>query len=209
MLIVCAVTAFVATIAVAVSATPASAQWQAQSQTPPPLCVVNVSESSRLNMRLGPSLYFQVVAEVSPGTCDFTRRGPATNGWTPVELPGPLGPINGWVASYFVREAPSPGSLAFPGLLPPGFVPGEVCIAAEPSLNLRSGPGTHFRIVTSVPFGECHLLATGNVDGVWSEVVRSPDQGGHVGWMHSGYFVPSPSRFPSPPVQLPPQLCYW
>ena len=72
----------------------------------PPFMVVNVARGDVLNVRKGPSVDFEVVGALPPGSRGVTVTGACQSRWCPVEHPS----ARGWVNStYLAREEP-PGA---------------------------------------------------------------------------------------------------
>lgn len=55
------------------------------------------------------------------------------------------------------------------------------------SVNLRSGPGTNYRVLQTVPVNRQLVAEPGDGSGVWRRVNRA----GTVGWMHADYVSPT------------------
>jgi uncharacterized protein YraI len=62
---------------------------------------------------------------------------------------------------------------------------GQPTIVALIGLNVRSGPGTAYPVIGSLPAGQAARIAGQNPDGTWWQIVYPPDSGGR-GWVSSG-----------------------
>lgn len=127
-----------------------------------------------LNLRSGPGQTFGVVTEIPEGSAlDIT--GVAEGGYLPVSFAG----FTGWVAEEFVlRELTA--------MQPAPLEPGSA--ATLDALNLRSGPGPTFGLVTEIPEGS-ELVVNGVPEGGYVPVTFN----GFTGWVSEQYV-----RLPEP-----------
>jgi len=63
-----------------------------------------------------------------------------------------------------------------------------VNVADWDTLNVRAGPGTHFRVETELIPGTCGIELTGRRQGDWIEI----QSGGIIGWVHGHYIKWTP-----------------
>ncbi len=75
-----------------------------------------------------------------------------------------------------------PSDTPVPATLPYG---GQPTIVALIGLNVRSGPGTAYSVIGTLPAGQQARITGQNVDGTWWQIVFPPDSGGR-GWVSSG-----------------------
>jgi uncharacterized protein YraI/uncharacterized protein YkwD len=127
----------------------------------------NATATDVLNLRSGPGPDFGIVTEIPEGSAlDVT--GVAEGGYVPVTFSG----FTGWVAEEFViRELTA---------MQPATTPGGA--DALDTLNLRSGPGQTFGIVTEIPPGS-ELVVNGVPEGGYLPVTFN----GFAGWVAEQY----------------------
>lgn len=152
---------------------------------------VGVVKSPYLNMRSGPGTKYHVVAVLQQHTELSIIARSSGSTWYLVKTPG--GPT-GWVKRYYVHTDFPYTSLPFadsgqggPSHKPPAQAPsqqptGTVNIGA---LNVRSGPGTNYRVIAVVSGGTTVTLLGRDGSGRWLKV-KIPT--GTVGWVN-GYYI--------------------
>lgn len=94
-----------------------------------------------LNLRSGPGTNFSVLT-VMPTGASVTITGALTNGYYPVRF----GSTNGFAAGAYLQI----GSVPTPSPTTPS---GQSATVIGGALNLRSGPGTNFSVITVMPNG--------------------------------------------------------
>jgi murein DD-endopeptidase MepM/ murein hydrolase activator NlpD len=66
-------------------------------------------------------------------------------------------------------------------------VPSSCTYYTTTNVNLRTGPGSGYRVIRTVPVNRVLTAEPGDGSGVWRRVNRA----GTVGWMHSSYISPT------------------
>ncbi len=150
--------------------TPSAPATPPTAETPAAQTGVLNTDGASLNMRSGPGTSYARVASIPAGT---TLTITATeNGWYKTNYNG----VTGYVSSTFVTltsSAPAdPGNTTPPAAETPATPPAEEPPSEPPAtqtgvpntgsswLNMRSGPGTGYNKVTSVPPGTLLTLTT-------------------------------------------------
>ena len=152
----------------------------AAAQTAPPANPATATATDRLNMRTGPALSYSVVTVIPTGAT-VTLTGQESNGFRSVSWNGQ----SGWAfATYLSVDSPTPS-------------PNETAETTD-RVNLRSGPGTTFAVLTVVPNGGIVTLT-----GQSSNGFRSVTWGAYTGWISATYLdlggeTPPPT---TPPVE--------
>jgi len=134
--------------------------------------------TDRLNLRTGPALSYAVITVIPLGA-SVTLTGQDTNGFRSVSYNG----REGWVFATYLsidRPTPSPNTTA----------------TTTDRLNLRSGPGTSFGVLTVLPAGAIVTLTGQTQNGF-----RSVTWGGFTGWVSSTYLAFDTP--PPPPEPVP------
>jgi uncharacterized protein YraI len=133
--------------------------------------------TDRLNLRAGPALSYGVITVIPLGA-RVTLTGQDTNGYRAATYNG----RSGWAfATYLSIDAPSPS-------------PNDIATTTD-RLNLRSGPGTSFGVVTILP-----IAAIVTLTGETRNGYRSVTWGAYSGWVSSAYldFGSTPAPEPEP-----------
>lgn len=137
-----------------------------------------------LNVRTGPGLTHHAVATVQRGAV-LTLLGyrNAAGNWIMVALPNGT---QGWVHAGYVQTSVPVSSMTVwtqdGGTVGrPGLVTATVSTGA---LNVRSGPGPAYAIITAIPHGTPMTLSHRNAAATW---VRATLDNGVQGWVHAGY----------------------
>lgn len=138
----------------------------------------NAAAADDLNLRSGPGQSYGVVTEIPEGSgLDVT--GVAEDGYVPVTFSG----FSGWVAEEFVLRELTAMQPAQPA------APGTDGAAALDALNLRSGPGASFGLVTEIPDGS-ELVVNGVPEGGYVPVTFN----GFRGWVAEEFVsLPEPA----------------
>ena len=135
--------------------------------------------TDRLNLRTGPGTSFAVIT-VMPVGATVNLTGGEGNGFREVTYNGQ----EGWVFGAFLSiDTPTPS-------------PNDTATTTD-RLNLRTGPGTSFAVVTVLPVNAIVTL-TGQTESGF----RSVTWGGFSGWVSSTYLNLGDGR-PDPPDPIP------
>jgi uncharacterized protein YraI len=178
-----------------------------------PADVVTATTTVNLHIRSEPGLEYEILATLPAGTVvGFTGFTDASGDWVQVDAAdGPLG----WVAAAYLSNVPE-GLQVRPADLPevePTAVPmGEeesavtfstdvVTATALYNLNIRSGPGTEYARVATLPAGSV-VGFTGFVDGTgeWAQVDAAS---GPLGWVAVDYLSSVPDGLQVRPADQP------
>ena len=148
-------------------------------------CTVRVTATNGLNLRSSASTTSSVVT-VLPTGAELTVTSVESNGWLGVRTgSGRTGYVSGEFVEYVSGPADTPDPEPEPDPDPDGFEVGQtVRVTAEPSLRLRSGPGTNYEAITSLTTGVLLTVTSVESNG-WLGVRTS---GGTTGFV-SGEFV--------------------
>jgi uncharacterized protein YgiM (DUF1202 family) len=141
---------------------PAASAAPAQQESEPTR--VAYTQPSLMNVRSGPGTDHSVVTTVPAGTQIEIVAESEDGRWVQARV----GNVDGtaWLAKWLLRLDGQAAPVAGP---PAGNVSGATGAAfTQPSrMNVRSGPGTNFGIVTSVPAGTRVEIIGENQDGTW------------------------------------------
>ena len=148
-------------------------------------CTVRVTATNGLNLRSSASTSSSVVTVLSTGAL-LTVTSVESNGWLGVRTgSGRTGYVSGEFVEYVSGPTDTPDPEPEPDPDPDGFEVGQtVRVTAEPSLRLRSGPGTNYEAITSLTTGVLLTVTSVESNG-WLGVRTS---GGTTGFV-SGEFV--------------------
>jgi N-acetylmuramoyl-L-alanine amidase len=163
------------------------------------LAIGTVVNANILNVRSGPSLTFPVVSTLSLGSSVQLEGRDAGGFWVQVRLADGR---QGWVSSAFitanlaianlpVSETPAPAVAVTPPETPTEPAPGIGGLAVGTVinaniLNVRSGPGLTFPILTTMPLNQSATLEGRNDDGSWLQIRLTDDQ---FGWVSSAFMT--------------------
>ena len=179
--------------------------------------VVTATTSANLNIRSGPGTGFEILDTIPEGSVvGFTGFTDATGEWVQVDAAdGPLG----WVAARYlsnvpeglqIRPADVPEVAAEAELAPAPmeeeepavtFSPDVVTATALYNLNIRSGPGTEYALLDTIPAGSV-VGFTGFMDGT-GEWVQVDAAAGPLGWVAARYLSNVPEGLQIRPADLP------
>ena len=136
--------------------------------------------TTNLNLRAGPSTGYNVVTTMSSGSA-FKITGTSSNGF----YPGRFNGIKGWASGdYLSASQPSTAAPSTPttsGSSHPDYV-GDI-VYSTTSLNLRSGPGTGYGVVTTMPRGSAFKITGTLRNGFYPGRYN----GSTIGWASSDY----------------------
>ncbi|MED3994597.1 D-alanyl-D-alanine carboxypeptidase family protein [Peribacillus frigoritolerans] len=127
--------------------------------------VKTYTATANLNVRTGPSTANKIIATVKQGT-KLTVTGKNANGWLKVSLNGQTG----YVSGQYVKISNSSSSAA------------TEIYTATANLNVRTGPSTANKIITTVKQGTKLTVTGKNVNG-WLKVSLN----GQTGYVSSKY----------------------
>jgi len=139
----------------------------------------NAATTSSLNLRSSASLSAGVITVIpSGGRVDVT--GPSQNGYYPLAYQG----STGWSSGDFLRfdSGQDPGPSGSGSAPPPPSTSGPSATVIDGALNLRSGAGTNYSVVTVMP-GGAKVTLTGQSSGSWLSVSYN----GNAGWAHRDF----------------------
>ncbi len=140
-----------------------------------------------LNLRSGPGVGYGVIVGVEKDRI-VTSTGRTDNGWVEVRIDDQTG----WMAADYLRptDASDPGSATEAASAPAetsesddeatgdtGVSQVLVVVDVPAGINVRSGPGVEYAVVTGAPLGAT-VVATGRFTDRWVEV----DYDGVTGW---------------------------
>lgn len=154
---------------------------------------VTVQPYRDTNVRSGPSVTFDVIAELQQGqVVEATGRSDVFSNWLQVNLGTRRGwvafftvAVNGEVSSLPIVEVSAPVSLPTP--TPEATITSavtDIYATAYRRVNVRSGPGTDFEVIGAlVPGQTADIIGTSGDANEWIEVSFD----GRSGWV--AYFV--------------------
>ena len=147
-------------------------------------CTVRVTATNGLNLRSSASISSSVVTVLSTGAL-LTVTSVESNGWLGVRTgSGRTGYVSGEFVEYVSGPTDTPDPEPEPDPDPDGFEVGQtVRVTAEPSLRLRSGPGTNYEVITSLATG-VRLTITSIESNGWLGVETAS---GVEGYVHPDY----------------------
>ncbi len=151
----------------------ASDPGQAQAPTPPPPQVRAVVNTALVNARTGPGTDFAVVEMVEQGQeLEVVGKNPAGTWWQICCVDGQTA----WIIGEYVDIA-GPAD-AVPVTSGPNAVAPQAQAAPQPPIavvntplvNVRSGPGTQFQVITMVERGQEFDIVGKNPAGTWWQI---------------------------------------
>lgn len=168
------------------------------------VATATITGAATLNVRSGPGAEFESISTLADGQV-VRLDGRSTNGeWLQVRLPNDR---LGWVSTLFVTPSVAITSLplisgtATTTTPEVAAAPGTggaatATVTGAGTLNVRSGPGTDFSLLSTLPDGQSVTLASRNADATWLQVSLP---GGQLGWV-SAQFLTSAVAFTNVPV---------
>ena len=150
-------------------------------------------QAGRLNVRYGPGLQYGVITQLTRGqTVTLAGYRSADSNWVMINWNGSTAWVSGHPA-YLSLSVPGSSLPVWQGTVPGTGGPitgatGQVAYVYH--LNIRTGPGTQFSIIKSVPAGTVVTLLGRNTASTWAKV-RLTDS--TVGWMNASYLIKSVS----------------
>lgn len=112
-----------------------------------------LAATTAVNVRSGPGTNHRILGVLTPGAT-VAARGGSQGGWTPVTYRGQ----RAWVASQYLRGTATPT----PAVNRSGATGSATVLEA---LNVRSGPGTGYRVLTVLPAGAKVTLTGRSANG--------------------------------------------
>ncbi|MDX1663969.1 MAG: SH3 domain-containing protein [Candidatus Promineifilaceae bacterium] len=163
--------------------------------TPSPSPATGVINTYALNVRNGPGAGYAVQIALPRNTQLALLGRNAAGTWLQVRRPG--GAI-GWVDASYIHTTANISNLPVAGVSdPPDPDPAPATgIISSYALNVRSGPGVSFRVLTAQPRDTQLTLLGRNAAGSWLRV-RLP--GGLEGWA-SAYYISTSANIWNLPV---------
>lgn len=163
----------------ALTATPGATPTAGVGATAVPVGPSAVITTGQLNVRPGPGPGYGVVGTVSHWeTVDLVGRT-GDLAWVKIEVPGTE--ITGWISSRYIKANVLISSLPVLMQTPPWAV------VTTGTLNVRSGPGSEFTVLTTVPQGRMVTLIGRTANNSWVQVVAN----GVEGWVTTLHIKPS------------------
>jgi len=143
---------------------------------PTPTGVVN---TGAVNVRSGPGVAYpsQAVAYEGSSVTLLGRNDAAT--WIKARLPGGL---EGWIGAYLLNANVAISDLPVVGAAPPP--PAATGWVSAYALNVRSGPGVGYSVLTAIPWGTNVSLLGRNSVATWVKVRLGS---GLEGWVNPSY----------------------
>ncbi len=129
--------------------------------------------TTALNVRSGPGTSYAILGVLYQGS-SVTVRGAAANGWTPVTYQGKAA----WVSSQYLSAT----AATVPNATPGGATGTATTLEA---VNVRSGPGLSFAVLTVLPKGSSVSL-TGKTSTGFSEI-------GSGRWVSTAWITTAPA----------------
>ncbi|MDQ3525503.1 MAG: SH3 domain-containing protein [Chloroflexota bacterium] len=160
--------------------------------SPSPSPSASATTTDRLNLRSEPTLIVSDILTVIPAGAQVTLTGESVNGFRSVTYNG----FTGWVSAQYLDFGSTPAPVPQPE-------PDATAITTS-TLNLRSGPGADFSVITVMPQGSEVVLT-----GQESNGYQSVSYNGRNGWAAEQYlalpgtiFVPSGTAVTTEGVNL-------
>jgi uncharacterized protein YgiM (DUF1202 family) len=156
--------------------------------------------SAYLNVRTGPGIQYSIITTlVKNQTVSLSGYRSADANWVQINMSNGT---KAWVSgkSYYLQTNVNIANMpvwqgTLPGT-PPTPTTGTGSIYNAYYVNLRSGAGVAYPVITAVPAGTTVTLIGRNGSTTWLKM-RLPN--GTVGWMNANY-VSNSATFPSLPV---------
>ena len=175
--------------------------WTFLGSTPPPpppptTAPTGTVVSALLNVRSGPGLQYVILNQLQRGqTVALTGYRSANLGWVQIPWAG----STAWISAapaYLQTSVPVSTLTVWNAAPPAPTVSGTAVVINVYFLNVRTGPGTSFGIITSVPSGIVVTLQGRNTATTW---IKARLADGTVGWV-SAYYLRSSTNFSTLPI---------
>ena len=131
-----------------------------------------------LNVRSGPSMAYTVVSYLPYGQLVGVLGRAENSAWVKVNTPAGT---TGWINSEYTEMNTSLNALP---IIDSTVSPHGTVTVISNGLNVRSGPGTDYSILTGVYYGTTLSLMGQNTDGSWYQI-QTPS--GITGWVNAAY----------------------
>jgi uncharacterized protein YgiM (DUF1202 family) len=142
-----------------------------------PTAVVNTGV---LNVRSGPGVSYGVVTVTYQGYVVNLLGRNANATWAKVELPSGM---KGWVNASLIYASVPLGNLPnLDGTTAPAPPVSGTAVVATGALNVRSGPGVNYTVLTAVTYGQTVTLLGRNQAATWAQIRLA---NGTVGWVNA------------------------
>ena len=166
--------------------------------SPSPTVGTGTVVSSYLNVRTGPGIQYSIITTlVKNQTVNLTGYRSADANWVQITMPNGT---KAWVSgkSYYLQTNVNIANMpVWQGTAPtPAPSSGTGNITNAYYVNLRTGPGVSYPVITAVPSGTNVTLLGRNSSTTWLKM-RLPN--GTIGWMNA-YYVSNSAAFASLPV---------
>lgn len=156
-----------------------------QSEPEPAPAVGAALTTAALHLRSGPGTE-NASLTIMPAGATVTVTGAAQNGWLPVTYNG----TSGWSSAEFLTTGDAPVASA---PQPSSEQPASSSMVTTASLNMRSGAGTEYGVITVIPAGST-VSVTGSGQNGFLPVLY----GGSSGWASADYLRVNDGSTPSP-----------
>lgn len=185
-----------------ISASTAYVSFQASGTaavTPAPVvsgAVTTARTTVNLNMRSGAGTGYGILLTIPKSATVTVIK--SVSGWSQVTYGGKTGYVSSsYLGSYSTTGGSTPAPLPAP-IVP--STPAETTSVTKTTvnLNMRSGAGTGYGILLTIPKGATVTLSS--TSGTWSKVTY----GGKTGWVSSTYLVTTQAAKPQEPVPTVP-----
>jgi beta-N-acetylglucosaminidase/uncharacterized protein YgiM (DUF1202 family) len=148
--------------------------------------------TANLNMRSGPGTGYSIITTIPKG--GSVRVASVSGGWAKVTYGGRTGYVStSYLSAPVTAPAPAPAPTPAPES-PSGDVRKTTA-----NLNMRSGPGTGYSILMTIPNGSS--VTVSSVSGGWAKVTY----GGKTGYVSTSYLTQPVTSTPAPAPVTPSQ----
>ncbi|KAA3656720.1 MAG: SH3 domain-containing protein [Chloroflexi bacterium] len=146
------------------------------------------------NLRYGPGIGYEVVAVANQGETVSLLGRNADSSWIKVQMSNGT---QGWVSAPLLSTSTDLSTLTLITDVPDL---NAAAIVATGALNVRSGPGVTYSVLTNVSMGQSIGLIGRASDNVW---VKARLSTGQEGWVNSSLITPNVSISSLPLVDIP------
>ena len=160
-----------------------------------PVAIINTGAA---NLRYGPGIGYEIVAVANQGVTVSLLGRNADASWIKVQLDNGT---QGWVSAILLTTSTDLSTLT---LITDIADLNAAATVATGALNVRSGPGVTYSVLTNVGYGQSVGLIGRASDNVWVKVRLST---GQEGWANSSLLTPNVaiSSLPLADVPAPPE----
>jgi len=156
-----------------------------------PVAIINTGAA---NLRYGPGIGYEVVAVANQGVTVSLLGRNADSSWIKVQMSNGT---QGWVSAPLLSTSTVLSTLTLISDVPNL---NAAAIVATGALNVRSGPGVIYSVLTNVSMGQSIGLIGRASDNVW---VKARLSTGQEGWVNSSLITPNVSISSLPLVDIP------